>query len=79
MEGVEDVEGWVGHDFDRAFAGRCEEVEVWGGERGDVVGEGGSVRLDGLGMRFEGCVGCLAVSRGAIRGSAVCEHSRGRW
>lgn len=28
MEGVEDVEGWVRHDFDGAFAGCCEEVEV---------------------------------------------------
>lgn len=28
VEGVEDVEGRVGRDLDRAFAGCCEEVEV---------------------------------------------------
>ena len=53
VEGVEDVEGGVGEDFDGAFAGCGEEVEVGGGGGvGDVVGEGCCVGLDRLGMRF---------------------------
>lgn len=58
VEGVEDVEGGVGEDLDGAFAGCGKEVEVGGGGGiGDVVGEGGCVCLDGLGVGFEGFVG----------------------
>lgn len=57
VEGVEGVEGGIGHDFDGAVACRREEGEVWGvWGGGEVVGEGGSVCLDGLGAWFEGGV-----------------------
>lgn len=62
VEGVEDVEGWVGHDLDCAFAGRCEEVEVRGCRSGDVMGEGGCVCLDRLRVGVEGSVGCSAFA-----------------
>lgn len=50
VESVGDVEGGVLHDFDGAFACCCEEVEVWGVVGCDVVGEGGGICLDGLGV-----------------------------
>lgn len=37
VEGVKDVKGRVRDDFDGAFAGCGEEVEVGGGRGGDVV------------------------------------------
>lgn len=37
VEGVKDVKGRVRDDFDGAFAGRGEEVEVWGGRGGHVM------------------------------------------
>lgn len=50
VESVGDVKGGVIHDFDGAFACCSEEVEVWGVVGCDVVGEGGGVCLDGLGV-----------------------------
>lgn len=50
VEGVQDLEGGVGHNLDAAFACGCEEVQIGGGGCGDVMGEGGCVCLDGLGV-----------------------------
>lgn len=62
MKGVEDVEGRVGCDFDRAFAGCCEEGEIWGCGCWDVVGEGRCIGLDWLWVGFEGSIGRSTVS-----------------
>lgn len=52
VKGVEDVERGVRHDLDCAFACCGEKMQVRGGGRGDVVGEGRRVGLYGLWMGF---------------------------
>lgn len=53
---MEDIERRVRKDLDSAVASREKEVEIgrrWGR---DMVGEGGSVCLDRLGVRLKSCV-----------------------
>lgn len=53
VEGMQGVEGGVGHDFYGAFACCREEVEVGGFRGGEVMGEGCCVGLHGLRVGLE--------------------------
>lgn len=86
VEGVSHREGGVGEDLDGAVARRDEEVEVRGGRGRNVVGEGGCVGLDGLGVRIQGCVSggrssyrtcCCRRARDCCAGGAVCDDGGG--
>lgn len=62
IEGVQNIKGGIRCDFDCALASCCKEVKIGGRGRGNVVGEGGCVGLDGLGVGVECRVGCSAFS-----------------